>query len=117
MREWARRASERALTIPKLTSEKTVSGTVSVGFEETVRVAPALTTDSVKVTLPRNGPQHTCKSLHVIRLTTVGRVVLWPTDCFINGATSFVLLCSPMLTTIMSDGKDFYASNAGAGDA
>jgi len=38
-------------------------------------------------------------------------------DCEINAGTNLILLCSPGLVTVMSDGQNFYASNAGAGAA
>jgi len=115
-REWIRRVSSVIDPIPSIAHKEVVaSGDVSIGFNETLRVGPRASTDTVNVYLPRNSGAHSCRVLNIIRTTIVGLVVLWPTDCTINGGANLILLSSPILTIVMSDGQNFYASNPGSG--
>ena len=116
MREWIRRSNAVLEPIPTLSrTDVFVSGDVSVGYNETLRVGPRASTDTINVALPRVSTNHSCRTFQIIRTTIVGLVVLWPTDCLINGGANLILLSSPILTIVMSDGQNFYASNPGSG--
>jgi hypothetical protein len=80
------------------------------------RVAPQRDTDWITLRLPKPNPRDGGRSIQIARLTSLGAVeiVTSAPGCTVDGLERILLLGSIGLTTITTDGSNFFMDVGGA---
>ncbi len=110
---WARGMPSERDALPEVSQLNVLGGTLAYG--QMTRVAPQ-EDDWLILKLPQPNPRDGGRSLQIARLTTLGgvEIVTSKVGCTVNGLDRLMLLGGVGVTTITTDGANFFMDNGGA---
>lgn len=110
---WSRSLPSERDSLPEVASVIVTGGTLSYG--RMTRVAPQ-DPDWFVLSLPVPNPRDAGRAIQVARLTALGgvEVVTSAPGCTVNGLERLMLLGGIGITTITTDGVNFFMDNGGA---
>lgn len=110
---WAKSLPSERDSLPAVADISVTGGTLAYG--QMTRVAPQAA-DWFVLKLPIPNPRDGGRSIQVARLTMLGgvEIVTSAPGCTVNGLERLMLLGSIGITTITTDGANFFMDNGGA---